>query len=71
MPFVTKDVITIWWVNALVTGLCYVYAYAGPKTEEEASAIEDENDSNGTSSILKKAFKALDYGSGQERGLRK
>ena len=72
-PFVTKDVVSIWWANALVVGLCYAYAYIIPKNEEEYVEVNDEADERGSdmSSVLKKAFKALDYGSGQERGLRK
>lgn len=65
LPTFTKDVTIIWWANAIATAACYAYAYLIPKSDDTANA----NDS--LPPWLKQAFKALDFGSGQERGLRK
>lgn len=75
-PFITKDVVSIWWINALTVGLCYVYSFVLPKAEvveELSESDEDQNDSSkdNVSKVFLQAFKALDYGSGQERGVRK
>lgn len=71
MPFITKDVVIIWWVNAAVVALCYVYAFFVPKAEgQKGFGTEDEEEQN-IPPLLMKALKALDYGTGQERGLRK
>lgn len=80
LPSVTKDTAIIWWANAAATAVCYVYAYNKPVVEGER-----ERDGEGEGEVLGKAmeqpnffprfvlqaFKALDYGSGQERGARK
>lgn len=71
MPTITKDVAIIWWVNAATMALCYAYAYTKtPTAEEEVEAVDDSKE-EGVGKVLLKALKALDYGSGQERGLRK
>lgn len=74
MPVITKDVVTIWWANAAAVAATYIYAYLKPANEDSASEGNDTHDdgSEGKApSLLIKAFKALDYGSGQERGARK
>jgi hypothetical protein len=68
LPAVTKDVTIIWYANAIATAGCYAYAFLKPK-KQYMSDNEDENET--LPPILVKAFKALDYGSGQERGARK
>ena len=67
MPILTKDIPTIWWANGGAVALSYAYAYLKPKSED----ISNEEDSFKLPPILVKAWKALDYGSGQERGARK
>ena len=63
MPSLTKDTAIIWWANAIAVGGCYAYAYLKPKSEgEEKSAVPE---------FISKGIKALDYGSGKERGERK
>ena len=51
---------------------CYAYAYARPKgDDDDGDSVDDEiSNKSGAPSLLVKAFKALDYGSGQERGAR-
>lgn len=71
IPVITKDVVLIWWANAITTLLCYIYAFNFKKEETLEDSIESDEGKNGLSSIFIKAFKALDYGSGQERGARK
>ncbi|KAJ1381693.1 hypothetical protein B484DRAFT_342068, partial [Ochromonadaceae sp. CCMP2298] len=61
-PSFTKDAALIWWLNALVTAACYGYGYATIKEgSSEKSSLPD---------WLNKGLKALDYGSGKERGTR-
>ena len=80
MPSLTKDTALIWWGNFGVTVACYLYAYflKGEPTNE----IETDDDDNLVMGkaleqpnfiprAVIQAFKALDYGSGQERGVRK
>jgi hypothetical protein len=63
MPTITKDTAIIWWANAVAVAGCYAYAYLKPKTEGvEKSAVPE---------FISKGIKALDYGSGKERGERK
>ena len=69
-PFVTKDFLLIWWANALATAASYAYAYLKPKGEDN-DLDGEENKKSVLPPVLIKAFKALDYGSGQERGERK
>jgi hypothetical protein len=75
MPVATKDVAVIWWANAGTVLLCYVYAFFIKKSETATSEVVGDDDDSGKRSpvqrLLLQAFKALDYGSGQERGLRK
>ena len=72
LPAVTKDIPTIWWGNAIATAGCYAYAYYIGPTAGEGESILDEGEGGTKSSALPswvvKAIKALDYGSGQERG---
>ncbi len=73
MPFVTKDMGTIWVANAVATAACYGYAFgfAGKGGEEEdGEGLEDREDET-LPAPLKAALKALDWGSGRERGVRK
>ena len=75
-PVFTKDVAAIWWLNALVTGGSYAYGYASVGTSSAEAAVSISSDEDGEEkSVLplwiRKALKALDYGSGQERGQRK
>ena len=52
---------------------CYAYSYARPKEDDgdDGDSVDDEiANKSGAPSLLVKAFKALDYGSGQERGAR-
>jgi hypothetical protein len=63
MPTLTKDTAIIWWANAVAVAGCYAFAFLKPKTEgEEKSAVPE---------FISKGIKALDYGSGKERGERK
>jgi hypothetical protein len=75
LPTFTKDVAIIWWMNALATAVCYLAAYlfTSPtnKVENGIGEEEGEEETSTTKKWLKQAFRALDYGSGQERGLRK
>ncbi|TFJ85236.1 hypothetical protein NSK_003659 [Nannochloropsis salina CCMP1776] len=72
MPFLTQDVPTIWWANAVATGASYGYAFAfqgkGERGEGEEGGSEEDETLPGP---LKAALKALDWGSGRERGVRK
>ncbi|KAM3571965.1 hypothetical protein VYU27_006029 [Nannochloropsis oceanica] len=71
MPFLTKDMPTIWWANAVATGASYGYAYVfqGKGVGEEGMEGEEEDET--LPAPLKAALKALDWGSGRERGVRK
>ena len=81
LPVVTKDVAVIWWANFAVVAVSYLYAYflKQPSSEEEMegkvegedSDVLDGKETNAVGSLLIRAFKALDYGSGQERGARR
>ena len=57
MPFLIKQPAAIWGANLLLLAGCYGYAYLGPAEEESAG---------GFSGVLR----WLDFGSGQERGMR-
>jgi len=66
----------IWWGNALATAGCYAYAYAKPPPVESSDGDDGEGGGmedvqQGMAPMLIKAWKALDYGSGQERGARR
>ena len=71
MPVVTKDVAIIWWVNAVTVAACYAYAYTRSSEDRRAGAVDEDGDSTSLPPLVAKALKALDYGSGQERGQRK
>ncbi len=73
LPTFTKDVVLIWEANLLTLALCYVYGFTKkPKAMEDSSNNEEEKTSNSQGSDWWiQAWKALDYGSGQERGARK
>jgi len=68
MPVITKDVAIIWWVNVVTVAACYAYAYTKPK---EGMIVDEDGDNSSLPPLVVKALKALDYGSGQERGKRK
>mmetsp|Transcript_19333 Transcript_19333/g.18664 ORF Transcript_19333/g.18664 Transcript_19333/m.18664 type:complete len:281 (+) Transcript_19333:116-958(+) len=63
MPSLTKDTAIIWWANAVAVAGCYAFAYLKPKEEGEDKSLVPE--------FISKGIKALDYGSGKERGERK
>lgn len=65
LPTITRDCPTIWWANAAAVVACYAYAFL-LKTPEPVEA-----ETSGLPPLLAQIFKALDYGSGQERGARK
>jgi hypothetical protein len=69
LPAVTKDVALIWWANAAVVAISYVYAYFIKQPEDVSQEKEEQQEGGG--GVLLKVLKALDYGSGQERGARK
>ena len=71
MPVITKDVAIIWWVNAVTVAACYAYAYTKSSEDRSAGAVDEDGDSTSLPPLVAKALKALDYGSGQERGARK
>jgi len=80
LPSVTKDPVLIWWANLVVVVGCYVWAFSKPPVSEGDEGVDegeagDEKSGSGEGlavpGFLKAAYKALDYGSGQERGLRK
>lgn len=68
-----QDVAVIWWGNALATAGCYAFAYLKPPPAEgdgggdggegEGEGMEDVQ--QGMAPLLIRAWKALDYGSGQ------
>ena len=78
LPAATKDVTVIWWANAAVVAASYAYAYLLKPASSTTTSISTESEADGDSlnaeetnavgALLVKAFKALDYGSGQERG---
>uniref|UniRef100_A0A7S2UZ01 Uncharacterized protein n=1 Tax=Fibrocapsa japonica TaxID=94617 RepID=A0A7S2UZ01_9STRA len=70
LPFFTKDPVTIYWANMAVLGLSYAYGFTLGSNKNKAEAEEEEEESN-LPDFLKAAIRALDYGSGRERGLRK
>eukprot|EP00607_Mallomonas_marina_P010440 CAMPEP_0182425032 /NCGR_PEP_ID=MMETSP1167-20130531/11366_1 /TAXON_ID=2988 /ORGANISM="Mallomonas Sp, Strain CCMP3275" /LENGTH=255 /DNA_ID=CAMNT_0024605343 /DNA_START=244 /DNA_END=1011 /DNA_ORIENTATION=+ len=73
LPSVTRDTVIIWWANAAVVLACYVWAFNRPTVPDsgEGRPAEEEKEGGGVPKVLRQAWKALDYGSGQERGLRK
>ena len=85
LPSATKDTVVIWWANAAATAACYVFAYNKPVEDEKEGEGEGERETAGEGEVFGKpmeqpnffprfvlqAFRALDYGSGQERGTRR
>jgi hypothetical protein len=85
LPVVTRDTIIIWWANFAATAACYIWAIyfksdAEYLAEDSAGTDDDSGDSvmgkpmqqpNFFPKFVLQAFRALDYGSGQERGTRK
>ncbi|KAJ1454963.1 hypothetical protein M885DRAFT_520871 [Pelagophyceae sp. CCMP2097] len=79
-PFATKDPAQIWWIDAGVVAACYGYGYLAPADTPGADDEEDVFDakaSGGAGALgqslwrgAKFAYKALDVGSGIERGAR-
>jgi len=67
LPTITRDCPTIWWANAVAVAACYAYAFLLKPPESD----EADSETGGLPPLLAQAFKALDYGSGQERGARK
>jgi hypothetical protein len=65
----TKDFLVIWWVNAAATAASYAFAYLKPS--DAYGVDENGEEKSSLPPVLIKAFKALDYGSGRERGERK
>ena len=80
-PFATKDPALIWWADAATVGACFLYGYLSP---EDALLSDDDDDDQFDSQASagagafgqslwragKFAVKALDFGSGIERGAR-
>jgi len=77
-PFATKDPPTIWWVDAATVGLCYAYGYLAPETTKgDDDDAFDAKAAGGAGAFgqslwraARFAAKALDFGSGAERGAR-
>jgi len=67
-PSFTKEPSTIYWINAAVLGISYAISYSAPfPLFDQGDAQQEEQEGP---EWLSWAFKALDFGSGQERGLR-
>ena len=78
-PFATKDPGAIWWIDAATVGLCYAYGYflAPEETAGDDDEAFDAKAAGGAGAFgqslwraSKFVFKALDVGSGIERGAR-
>jgi len=65
-PIVTKDPELIWFANLIVVAGSYVYAYVIADAEDST-----EEEGKKQPAWLKFVYKALDFGTGQERGARK
>lgn len=70
-PVATKDPALIWWADAAAVGLCYAYFYtigvnAGAAPADDSS----DEEKSGVEKALKFALRAIDFGSGVERGQR-
>lgn len=70
MPFATKDVAIIWWSNLVSICLCYFYVYVFNKGKQD-KPVEDNQTNKVLPPLVSQIIRALDYGSGQERGARK
>ncbi|CAM9740317.1 unnamed protein product [Ectocarpus sp. 4 AP-2014] len=64
MPFVTKEPVPIYWANIGTLVACYGYGFTVGKPDDGGG------DSKSQPKWLKFIFKSLDFGSGQERGVR-
>lgn len=64
-PVLTKDPFLIWVANFAVVAGCYGYSYLIAENDDD-----DNNDGNKTPEWLKFVYRSLDFGSGQERGVR-
>lgn len=81
LPFATKDVTLIWWANAVIVVGAYGVGYLGGGATPEPGVFGSSDDEDAHAKLqqvgwelptpLVKIVKALDYGSGQERGARK
>jgi hypothetical protein len=71
-PTATKDPGLIWWLDAGTVGLCYAYFYTIGAQAAVNPAADDNGDSqkSGVEKALKFAMRAIDFGSGVERGQR-
>lgn len=70
-PAATKDTALIWWADAGAVGLCYAYSYAlGADAPAQPDADASDERKSGVQKALKFALKAIDFGSGVERGAR-
>ncbi|CAM9712365.1 unnamed protein product, partial [Ectocarpus fasciculatus] len=65
MPFATKDPVPIYWANIATLVACYGYGFTVGKPDDGGSSS-----SKNQPKWLKFIFKSLDFGSGQERGVR-
>jgi hypothetical protein len=66
----TRDVVAIWWMNASVVVLAYTYGY-GTVGDGARAGREPAEATTPFSRWVSGALRALDYGSGRERGARK
>ena len=65
--WLTKDVALLWWLNFLTVALSYGYGhYKQNHVTEDVESTEEKE----MFPFLKSALRALDYGSGRERGKR-
>ncbi|KAJ1627393.1 hypothetical protein T492DRAFT_1025380 [Pavlovales sp. CCMP2436] len=70
-PVATKDPGLIWWLDAGAVGLCYAYFYTiGAEGALRGESPDDEGEKTGLQRAAKFAMKAIDFGSGVERGQR-
>ncbi|KAG8457138.1 hypothetical protein KFE25_012713 [Diacronema lutheri] len=70
-PVATKEPSLIWWADAGAVGLCYAYFFTVGKEADPALVRADSDDEqSGAQRALKFALRAIDFGSGVERGQR-
>lgn len=72
-PVATKNTGAIWTLDAAAVGLCYAYFYTiGADGAEQARAggADDGAEKSGVEKALRFALRAIDFGSGVERGVR-
>lgn len=62
VPFVSRSIPTLFWANVATLAGCYIFGFLAPAT--------DGNNDASLPGPIKFALQAIDYGSGQERGLR-